>query len=253
MVFIFPELSKILVSAIEKTLDDRIAIAFSGGLDSSLIAHLAKRNCEVELFSCGTEKSEDLLYAERAAKLLELPLYKSVLSEQEILAIYEKCYKIVPADLLKVELLVPVYKVAEEAKKRDHKVLLFGSASEELFVGYERYYNYANEGKNLDVILQEEFKTLVSREIAWVKKVCYKLGLEARFPFYNQQLADFVFKIPLELRMEEKELKKGLLREAAKLLGLPDLMVNRKKRAMQYGSGVHKVLLKNAKKLNSII
>ena len=245
-----PELSKLLISSIEKTLEDRVAIAFSGGLDSSLIAHIAKRSADVELFCCGTEKSEDIIYAEKAAGLLGLSLYKSTLSEQEILELYKKCHTIVPNDLLKVELLVPVYKVAEEAKKRDHSVLLFGSGSEELFVGYERYYRYKEEGKDLDAILQEEFKTLVNREIAWVKKVCYKLGLEARFPFYNQQLADFVFKIPLELRMEEKELKKGLLREAAKLLSLPDLMVQRKKRAMQYGSGVHKILLKHAKDLS---
>ena len=246
----FPELSKLLVTAFEKTLEERVAVAFSGGIDSSLIAFVAKQHCETELFTCGTEKSEDVQYADQAAKLLALPLYKSVIGEQEVLDIYEKCYRIVPNDLLKVELLVPVYKVAEEAKKRDHTVLLFGSGSEELFVGYERYYTYANEGKDLDALLQEEFKSLVSREISWVKKVCYKLGIEARFPFYSQQLADFVFKIPVEMRMEEKELKKGLLREAAKLLGLPEFMASRKKRAMQYGSGVHKVLLKNADKLN---
>ncbi len=244
-----PELSKLLVSSIEKTLEDKVAVAFSGGIDSSLIAYIAKKNCDVELFCCGTEKSEDMEYAQHAAMLLKLPLYKSILNEQEILDIYKKCYAIVPNDLLKVELLVPVYKVAEETKKRDHNVLLFGSGSEELFVGYERYYRYVSEGKDLDAILRDEFKTLVNREIAWVKKVCYKLGIEARFPFYDNTLAEFVFNIPLNLRMEEKELKKGLLREAAKLLGLPDLMVNRKKRAMQYGSGVHKLLLKNIDKL----
>ena len=242
-----PELSVLLKKSIDQSLEDRVAVAFSGGLDSSLVAQLAKQSCEVELFSCGTEKSEDLIYAEQAARLLNLKLYKSVFNEDEILSIYEKCYKTVPNDLLKVELLVPVYKVAEESVKRNHKVLLFGSASEELFVGYERYYRYLEEGKDLDGILREEFETLKNREISWVKKVCYKLGIEARFPFYNNDLAEFVFKIPLELRIEEKELKKGVLRDAAKFLGLPDLMVKRKKRAMQYGSGVHKVLLKHAK------
>lgn len=245
-----PELSKILVSSFEKTLEERVAVAFSGGLDSSLIAHIARKNSEVELFSCGTEKSEDLFYAGRAAKLLGLPLYSSVLGEEEIISTYGKCHRIAPNDLLKVELLVPAYKVAEEAKKRDHGTILFGSGSEELFVGYERYYSYAGEGKDMDSILKEEFKSLVNREISWIKKVCYRLGIEARFPFHDQKLAEFVFDIPLELRMEEKVLKKGILREAAKFLGLPELMANRKKRAMQYGSGVHKVLLKHADTLS---
>ena len=246
-----PELSGLLKNAIMQTLDDRVAVAFSGGIDSSLIAHIAKQHSEVGLFTCGTEKSEDMFYAEQAAKLLKLPLDKSIINEEEIIATYEKCYNTVPNDLLKVELLVPVWKVAEAAKKQEHKILLFGSGSEELFVGYERYYTYNAEGKDLDELLQKEFETLREREISWVKKVCYKLGIEARFPFYNKELADYVFRIPLEMRMEDKELKKGLLREAAKMLGLPELMRTRKKRAMQYGSGVHKILLKNSDKLNS--
>ena len=49
-----------------------------------------------------------------------------------------------------------------------------------------------------------------------------------------------------------KTVKKGLIREAAKLLGLPATAVNRKKRAMQYGSGVHKVLLKHSEELNKL-
>ncbi len=50
--------------------------------------------------------------------------------------------------------------------------------------------------------------------------------------------------------MEDAELKKGLLREAGKLLGMPDSALKRKKRAMQYGSGVHKILLRHADEIN---
>lgn len=245
-----PELVALLEKSIEKTLEDRIAIAFSGGIDSSLIAHIAKAHAEVELFICGTEKSEDLYYGRKVAYLLGLPLHECVMEEKEILETYGKCFKSVPGDLLKVELLVPVYKIAGEAKKRDHNVLLFGSASEELFVGYERYYRYLQEGKDLDEILQKEFSTLKNRDISGTKKICWKQNIEARFPFYNEKLAELVFQIPLERRMEDKELKKGLLREAAKLLGLPEVVLKRKKKAMQYGSGVHKILLKHSEELN---
>jgi asparagine synthase (glutamine-hydrolysing) len=244
-----PELASLLKTAIESSLEERVAVAFSGGVDSSLVAQVAKQHAQVELFSCGTEKSEDIYYAEHGARLMDLPLFKSIISNEEILDLYKKCYQIVPNDLLKVELLVPVYKIAQEAKKRDHEVLLFGSATEALFVGYERYYRYKEEGKDLSKLLQDEFKTIVNREISWIKKVCYKMNIQARFPFYNEKLAAFAFSIPLELRMEEKELKKGVLREAARMLGVPQLIVNRKKRAMQYGSGVHKIVLKNAENI----
>lgn len=241
-----PELAELLKNSILQTLEDKVAVAFSGGVDSSLIATVAKKAANVELFTAGMPGAQDVEYAEKVAAELKLPLVKCMLEENEVVADYKECYRLSPNDFLKVELLVPVYRLAREAKAHGHSVLLFGSGSEELFVGYERYYAYEKTGQDLDAYLKEEFKELQRREIAWIGKVCRHFGIEARFPFYNQKLANYVFTIPLELRMEDYELKKGVLREAAAFLGVPDTAVKRKKKALQYGSGIHKVLLKHS-------
>ncbi|MEK6978637.1 MAG: asparagine synthase C-terminal domain-containing protein [Candidatus Micrarchaeota archaeon] len=245
------ELSDAIQRSIEESMEDRVAVSFSGGLDSSLIAHVAKKTAEVHLFSAGTEDCEDLQFAEKVAGKLFLPLERAVLSEKDILAIYAKCYEIVPSNLLKVELLVPVYAVARLAKSAGLDAIMFGSGAEELFVGYERYYSYNEEGLDLDKILREEFKTLKDRDIAATKKLCNRIGIEARFPLYNNRIAELAFSVPLEERMAERELKKGILRDAGKLLGVPEIALKRKKRAMQYGSGIHKILLKHAEEINT--
>ncbi|MEM2909105.1 MAG: asparagine synthase C-terminal domain-containing protein [Candidatus Bilamarchaeaceae archaeon] len=239
-----PELSSLLRDSILHALEDRVAIAFSGGIDSSLIAQVAKDAAKTELYTAGVKDCQDMEYAEKVATLLNLPLVKCVMDENEIVDVYRKCYNLCPNVFLKVELLVPIYRIANEARARGHGVLLFGSGSEELFVGYERYYTYAKKGGSLDELLKEEYKTLQSREIAWIKKICRHFDIEARFPFYNNKLAQFVFSIPLELRMEEYELKKGVLREAAAFLGVPEIAIKRKKKALQYGSGIHKALIR---------
>jgi len=244
-----PELAELLRNAVAESLEDRVAVSFSGGLDSTLIAAIAKKEATTELFSCGTERSEDMRYAGEAAGLLGLPLLKTVMTEDTILETYNRCYEIVPGNLLKVELLVPVYKCAEAAKAQGHEVLLFGSAAEELFVGYERYYTYLSEGKDLEAILRQEFRDLKNREISWISKVCRRIGLEARFPLYKKELEDYVRAIPLEVLMEDREKKKGILREAGKLLGVPDIVLKRRKHAMQYGSGIHNIILKHSKSL----
>ena len=244
------DLAEAFTRSVEENLEDRVAVSFSGGLDSTLIAHVAKKTAEVHLFSAGTESCEDLQFADKVAGRLFLPIKKKVLIEEDILALYAKCYEIVPSNLLKVELLIPVYAVAQLAKEDGIEAILFGSAAEELFVGYERYYSYHEEGLDLDKILREEFKTLKDRDISATKKLCNKLGLEARFPFYSQRLAELAFSIPLEERMAERELKKGVLREAGKLLGAPEIALQRKKRAMQYGSGIHKILLRHSVEIN---
>jgi asparagine synthase (glutamine-hydrolysing) len=245
-----PELAEAFTRAVEQNLEDRIGVSFSGGLDSTMIAHAAKKHAEVLLFSVGMPGSEDLVFAERVSKELGLALYKHEFVENEILDLYGQCHDIVPAEFLKLELLIPVYKVAEMAKAKQASALLFGSGSEELFAGYDRYFTYADEGKDVDKILREEFATLKDREIGMIKKICWKFGIEARFPFYDRKLAELVFSIPVEERMADRELKKCVLREAGKLLGAPETALQRKKRAMQYGSGVHKVLLRHSEEIN---
>jgi asparagine synthase (glutamine-hydrolysing) len=247
-----PELADLIKNSTLQTLEDRVSISFSGGVDSALIATIASRHAETELFSAGVVNSPDLEYSERAAEILDLNLERVVLDEEEILAAYGKCYKLVPNSLLKVELLIPIYKAAERAAEKGHETMLFGAGAEELFVGYERYYAYLEEGKDLDKILRNEFDTLQKREIAWIKKVCRKFSIEARFPFYNRSLAGFVFSVPLEKRAENRELKKGILREAATLLRVPSVSVKRKKQAMQYGSKIHNILLRHSGELANL-
>lgn len=239
------ELANALKRSIERSLEEEVAIAFSGGLDSSLIAHVAKNYREPKLFSVGTEGCEDLEYSEKVAAALSLKVNKIILTESEVLGAYKKVSKMLKLDFLKTGILIPVYKVADAAKSAGCSAVLFGSGSEELFVGYDRYYTYHKEGKDLEKILKEEFETLKDREIAWIKKICYKFGVEARFPFYDRKIFELASLIPLAERMADKELKKGILREVGKFLGLPEIVLKRKKRAMQYGSGVQKILLKH--------
>ncbi len=243
------ELADAIKQSTERCLEDRVAVAFSGGLDSSLITHIAKKNseCEITLFSIGTENCKDLEYAEKVAATFNLKLNKIILSENEVIETYNKTSAMLKLDFLKIGILIPIYKAAEAASLQDFKVMLFGFASEELFIGYDRYYKFAEEKgeEELDKLLREEFAALKGREINWAKKICCKFGIEARFPFYDKKIADLVFSIPVNERMAEKELKKGILREIGKFLGLPELVLKRKKQAMQYGSGVQKILVRH--------
>ncbi|MBI5224166.1 asparagine synthase [Candidatus Micrarchaeota archaeon] len=245
----FSKIATLLRQSILESYSSKTAISFSGGIDSTVILSILKDQ-PLGVFSLGVEGSPDLQTSRKVANELGVKLSELIVDETQILEAYEKVYVLLPMDLLSVQILIPVYLVAEAASKAGYKKLLFGSGAEELFAGYEKYYRAYEEGRDVESMLKEEFKTLPDRDIAYVKRICKHFGIEAKFPFYNVELANLMFSVPISERLDNRQIKKGILRQASRLLNVPQLAIERKKQAMQYGSGVHKVILRNADFLN---
>jgi asparagine synthase (glutamine-hydrolysing) len=70
-----------------------------------------------------------------------------------------------------------------------------------------------------------------------------------RLPFAAYQVARFAVDLPIELKIQPKkgEQRKLLLRNVARNLGLPQAIVDRPKKAVQYSTGVSKSLRKIAR------
>jgi len=234
-------------NAIEKCLDKKVAIAFSGGLDSSTIATVAKKKCEVALITVGMKDSEDLISARKVAKELDLQLNEIEVDSKILFEDYKKMWKLMPGTLVDMELMCAIYEVCKKAKELGCEIVLFGSGAEELFVGYHKYYCAIEEGKDLDEILKKEVQTLPNRDIFRAKKVAEYCKINARFPFMNQDLIDAVFMIEAKDRIGPIEMKKPLLRKIAQKLNVPTHAVQRQKKAMQYGSNIHKTIMQMAR------
>ncbi|MEM2979617.1 MAG: asparagine synthase C-terminal domain-containing protein [Methanomassiliicoccales archaeon] len=65
-------------------------------------------------------------------------------------------------------------------------------------------------------------------------------------PYLDEKFLDFVLQIPIDERMRNG-VRKGLLREVARRLGLGEI-ASLDKKAAQYGSGIMKTMKKAARK-----
>jgi len=232
---------------------ERIGIMFSGGIDSALIAHVAKRfDSKLFLYSVGTEASEDIRYAKKFAEELGLEVRQIILSEEELISYYEKVQSLLcEKDFMKVELAIPVFICSEIAKKDGVRVILTGSGAEELFAGYDRHLQCFLKGGDLRKMLSDELRALHSKDLKSIEYVASLSQCELRYPFLDRDFIKSATSLKPELNLTRDGEKKRILKLISIELGLPREIVERPKKAMQYGSGIHKILLK-AKKQNII-
>jgi len=231
-----------------------LAVAFSGGLDSSVVAFLAKRcGVSVWLFHvslCGQSETED---AKRAADELKLPLSVHLFESSDVEETVPKVIRLIEeSDPVKAAIGTPFYWVAHKTAEAGLDVLLAGQGADELFGGYQRYINeYISHGEAaVRKVMFNDVVRLPVSNLERDKKICGFHGVDLRLPFASFGLAEFALSLPVDLKIERKEngLRKLVLRRLAQNLGLPEPIVNKSKKAMQYATGVNAVIGKIARR-----
>jgi asparagine synthase (glutamine-hydrolysing) len=248
-------LQLLLLESTRKRVSDleAVAVAFSGGVDSSVVAVLAENaGLDVQLVSVGLEGQREVLLAEKAAEALGLPLHLQTYTVNELeQTLAEVLWLIEEPNPVNACIAVPFYWLAETASKLGYPVLLAGQGADELFGGYHRYLTeYSRSGA--EAVEQKMFRDVENAYRANFQRdnqVCSYHGVELRLPFIDRDVVDFVLRLPLRLKINsvEDRLRKRVLRRAARNLEIPSFMADKPKKAVQYTTGVTKALRQLAK------
>ncbi len=249
------ELQTLLERAVEERLAGlgAVAVAFSGGLDSSIIAFLSKKSSSnVTLIHVSLRNQSETEHAVSVAKELDLPIRICVYDDDDVSKALPLVLRLIEEpDPVKASIGIPIFWAAEQAAKMGLRVMLAGQGSDELFAGYRRYVDSLlkwGSDKTRDAIF-EDIVGMHESNFERDFKICNFHGVELRIPFVTNQLVKFATHLPLELKIQafENTPRKLVLREAARNLGLSDETVNRPKKAVQYSTGVNKALRRLAK------
>jgi len=261
---IIRELKHLLERAVQLACEPEIGVIFSGGIDSTIIAVLAKNFSKVTAYSVGVENSRDLETVEKLREQADFIIKIKRFTEDEFKRTLPQVMRIMErkTNPLQVSCAVPIYFAAREAKKDGLKVVLSGQGGDELFGGYNRYLRQINDYQKLGKVLQKDVENAYLDNLKRDITICSANKLELRFPYMNSELADFSLGIPARLKIKEindkefscideidgkKFIRKYILRKAAKEIGIPSVVLNRPKKALQYGSGSWKLLRKIAR------
>lgn len=250
-------LKEVLYSAFEKRLRGikKLGIAFSGGLDSSLTAKIiSDLGGKPALYTVGLEGSYDILTAREISSELNYELHERTLTVDEVEAYIPKVlYAVEEADVMKVSIGLPLYAATELAHKEGVPILFSGQGSDELFGGYARYLAILKYGgyRQLQNALWKDVTRIHAVNLQRDDAVAMANSVELRTPYLDIKLIKTALGLPPELKIVglKDELRKRILRTVAGEMGLPAAIINRPKKAIQFGSGVDKAIRAITKKL----
>jgi len=209
---------------------DEGVVAFSGGVDSALVAALAHRPC----VTVGLAGSHDLLHATAVAKELGLDHSTVVIAPSEIAAALKAVLPVVPQKSpVDVSIATTLWFVARYAREEGYVRILAGQGADELFGGYARYL----ERGNLAALFEKDFLSLAvqgERDQA----VAGLFGTYFSEPFLDVRVVRAAQAIAPEERVKNGVGKYPLREVACRYMPKETALYGKK--AMQYGSGIWK-------------
>ena len=228
---------------------DEVGVLFSAGLDSSLIAKVCEDlGLKAILFMVGLEGSPDLGYVKVAEKALKSPIKVKVITPTDVEIYAGKVIRsIEDYNPLDVSIGIPFFIACEMARDEGISNLLCGQGADELFAGYHRYLSMSKE--DLETALCEDIKKAKSSALSRDHVIALANSLSLLTPFLEPDLVNFALEIQVDFKIKDG-VRKFVLREVAKKRGLPGSIFNREKKAIQYSTGVDKVIRKIAKREN---
>lgn len=215
---------------------DDLAVAFSGGVDSALVAG----GLDAPLYVVGYEGCADIEAARESAAAMgrsdDLHVHEVTLDDIEA-AIPETARAIGRTNAMAVQIALPLYLVAERAANDGFSRLALGQGADELFGGYAKVAaapdDPRTDAETIRGARREVLETLpeqLERDVRAVRAA----GVEPVTPLLHDDVVRAALELPEEW-LVSGDVRKRALREAARER-LPDAVCDREKKAVQYGS-----------------
>ncbi|MDD1675225.1 MAG: asparagine synthase C-terminal domain-containing protein, partial [Methanomicrobiales archaeon] len=225
------DLPSAIVTAVSLRADDGV-VALSGGVDSALVASLA----HLPTIAVGEEGSHDLRRASLVAKDLHLPLEKVAITGREVDEILPLVLSAISRrSVTDVAIATTLFFVTRKAGEQGYTRILAGQGADELFGGYARY----ERSVDLAGELLRDFGDL-PRQLARDQAIAALHGTYFSLPYLDMRVVRAALMIPAREKVSGG-IRKKPLREAASHF-LPPKIAYYEKKAMQYGSGVQRIL-----------
>jgi len=218
-----------------------LVVLFSGGVDSGLLAWELRGSASASLFTVGTPGAADLKQAAATVPLVGLPWEHRVLSDKDLAVLAGQTAD--ELDVVEGPRRGIFLALAAAFAFAPGGTVLCGQGADELFLGYAHFRGLSASRAadrslaDLQALLQDDWPRTVRLAGKWHREVLA--------PYLDPGFLRAAAAVPTEWRIPGERAKE-FFRQWAAHRGTPSALVERPKRAMQYGSGVDQWLRRRA-------
>lgn len=226
----------------------KIGIAFSGGVDSTLISKICSdMNFDITLLTIGFAESHDILFAKKVNEFLKYPHHVLEIDPDTFSSISLKINQMIKTDNLSWnENCIAFHYVSKLANSLDLDTVITANGIDELFCGYNAYREAFSGGEsqiNKVMIskLDNELKMMKA-----VNQVAAEFGVKILQPLLSEKFIEYAKTVPISEKIHDSDdlYRKHIVRKLASQVNVPELSCTKRKKALQYGTKIHKTLLK---------
>jgi len=210
-------------------------IAFSGGLDSSILAQIKKdQGLNAITIIAKDFLGTDLPYSQIVAKHIDIPLELKYVNIDEMLSAIESTIKILKNfNDIEIRNSIVSYLYLNALKEKNVTKVITGDGADEIFAGY----NFLIKKDHSE--LKDELKRMKEIMHFTSQKIANELGISVQMPFIDESIIKFVETLPVNLLVNQNDgvkFGKWILRKAFEN-DLPSSVIRREITPMQDGSG----------------
>jgi asparagine synthase (glutamine-hydrolysing) len=227
---------------------DEIGCYLSGGLDSSVMAALARPHVgRLRTVAAGVAGAPDLEYAREVADFIKSDHHEVIVTLEDMLRVLpDVIWHLESFDQLLVRSSIMQYFASQYIRQYVAEAFS-GEGGDELFAGYAYLKNLPRT--RLDAELIDITNRLHNTALQRVDRCSAAFGLRAHVCFLDPDVVEYAVKIPIDLKLREG-VEKWIVRQAASDI-LPHRILNRTKAKFWEGAGVQDLLAEHAESVIS--